>query len=88
MYATKQGEIPFPVTLAGVGMMTVARVDADGGRVALLLPNADTGARQRLAMVDLRLRPGLPLAWFGGALAVLMALLAFGAPAPEARRRD
>lgn len=83
VYATSRGTRPFAATLAGFGPMTVAGVDADGGRVALMLPNRDPARVSRVGIFDVRLRPGLPLAWFGAAVALAMFLLGLRAPAPR-----
>jgi hypothetical protein len=86
VYATPKGTRPFAATLAGFGPMTVAGIDADGGRVALMLPNHDPARVSRVAVIDVRLRPGLPLAWFGAAAALAMFLLGLRAPAPRPAR--
>ena len=73
MLATQHGEVPFSVMLPGIGPTSVAGMDADHGRVALVLPN-EGGVTQRVALFELRLRPGLPLAWFGALVAVVLGL--------------
>lgn len=88
MYAMKQATTPFPARSAALGPVAVGKIDADNGRVAVMLPApAEGGGKvQRTAIFDLHLRPVLPLAWVGAGLAVLFFLLGLLAPDREAAR--
>jgi hypothetical protein len=71
VHASAQGEEPIPVAVQGVGSILIAGMDADHGRVALLVPGA---GEKRLAPADrftLVRRPGLELAWVGLGFALL-----------------
>jgi hypothetical protein len=70
VFATRQGESPFAAEAAGFGPIAVVRIDADHGRVGLVLPRLSSNDVARIADVDLRLRPALPFAWAGAALAL------------------
>jgi len=84
MIASAGGSQPFAVTARGLGPIALARIDADGGRVAVLLSSQSRAATTKVALVALRLRPGLPLAWVGAALALVTTLFALGGRArPE-----
>lgn len=84
MTASAKGEAPFPVTVDGFGQIAVAAVDADNGRVGLLLPGGLTSASAvRTVLFELRLRPLLPLAWAGAAVALIAFLLTLAAPEPK-----
>ena len=72
--ASARGEEPVPVMVDGVGSILVAGMDADHGRVALLIPSAGGPSPVAAASITLALRPALELAWLGLALA-LVALL-------------
>ena len=74
VHASAQGEQPIPVRVEGVGSILVAGMDADNGRVALLVPGAGGKPSAAAARVTLALRPGLELGWIGLALG-LVALL-------------
>jgi hypothetical protein len=71
VYASATGELPFSATAEGFGPIAVARIDADHGRVGLMLPQLSEGVVSRTAALDLRLRPGLPIAWAGLAFALV-----------------
>ena len=85
MYATPQGTTPFAAVAEGLGPIAVGKVDADNGRIALMLPTPSTSAVTRTATVNLHTRPALPWAWAGGALVALAFLLGFAAPPGRAR---
>lgn len=88
MYAMKQATTPFPARSAALGPVALGKIDADNGRVAVMLPAPAEGAGrvQRTAIFDLHLRPVLPLAWVGAGLAVLFFLLGLAAPERETHR--
>jgi hypothetical protein len=79
--ATQHGELPFAAQARGFGPIAVAGIQADAGRVGLMLPQLAGEGVQRIALVDVRLRPALPLAWFGALLALLGFAFAFVGPA-------
>lgn len=85
MYATAQGTTPFAALAEGLGPIAVGKVDADNGRIALMLPTPSTSAVTRTATVNLHTRPALRYAWAGGALVAIAFLLGFAAP-PERPR--
>lgn len=69
--ANAKGEISFSDIVEGYGPIAIAGVDADNGRVGLVLPTTSSSGVARSALIDLRLRPALPLAWTGAALCLL-----------------
>ena len=77
--ATAHGEEPFPTDVAGLGKVMVAGIDADHGRVALLIPGA-AAVGPTVASLSLGLRPALPLAWAGLALSTIALLTAIPWP--------
>jgi hypothetical protein len=82
--ATQKGEMPFAANAKGFGPIAVARFDPDNHRVGLVLPVAPSAKHELL--LDLRLRPGLPFAWAGAALALVGFLLGLVSTG-ETRRR-
>ncbi len=83
MTATDKGESPLPATVEGFGPIAVAAVDADNGRVGLLLPSGATTANvTRTVLLELRTRPLLPGVWIGCAIALVGFLLAAAGPEP------
>ncbi len=86
VFATQHGEVPFAAEAGGFGPIAVAGIDADHGRVGLILPQLSDGNVTRIATVDLRLRPALPFAWAGAALALLGFVLGI-VPAGRMARR-
>jgi len=62
-----------PVRVAGLGEVSVGRIDADNKRVGMLLPGA--GATS-LAVVEFSTKPLVNLVWIGALLTVLGAILA------------
>ncbi len=84
--ATPKGEIPFAAEARGYGPIAVAGIDADHGRVGLMLPRMSEAGLTRVATLDVRLRPALPVAWLGATLALLAFLFGLAArPAAPAR---
>jgi hypothetical protein len=87
VYATGQGEIPFAAEARGLGPIAVAGIDADHGRVGLMLPQLSEANVSRAAALDMRLRPALPVAWAGAVLALLAFVFSLAArPGTPARR--
>jgi hypothetical protein len=84
MMATAEGEESFAVTIPGVGPVSVGKIDADHGRVGLVVPGAAPEPARTQVLLDVRLRPMLPLAWAAAALA----LLAFLASLRGGRREE
>lgn len=83
MTASDKGESPLPATVEGFGPIAVAAVDADNGRVGLLLPSgATTASVVRTALLELRTRPLLPGVWIGCAVALVGFLLVAAGPGP------
>jgi hypothetical protein len=76
VYATSHGETPFAAEARGFGPIAVAGIDADHGRVGIMLPKLSETNVTRVAVIGLRLRPALPLAWAAAAVALLA--MAFG----------
>ena len=74
--ATSKGEEPIPVVVDGVGSIVVAGMDADHGRVALVIPGLaqESVSVPAAAHVTLALRPGLEAAWVGLAIGLLALL--------------
>jgi hypothetical protein len=83
MFAKAQFTTPFPAISRALGPIAVGKIDADNGRIAILLPTPSESAVRRTALISLHTRPALPIAWLGGALAVLGLLLGFAAPREE-----
>ena len=86
VFATAHGETPFAVMARGFGPIAIAGIDADHGRVGLILPQLSEANVSRVATLDLRLRPALPVAWGGAILALLAFVLGLVAPAPSRLR--
>jgi hypothetical protein len=76
VHASSQGEEPIPVAVQGVGSILIAGMDADHGRVALLVPGAGEKPVAPADRFTLARRPGLELAWVGLGFA-LLALMPF-----------
>lgn len=85
MYATPEGTTPFAAASEALGPIAVGKVDADNGRIALMLPTPSAAAVTRTATVGLLTRPALPVAWLGGALVAIAFLLGIAAPSERAR---
>lgn len=68
--ATRHGEEPFAVELAGVGRIAVAGIDADQKRVGLMMPRGREGPVPSTAAFLVRRRPTLIAAWVGAVLAI------------------
>lgn len=71
MFVSSKGEVPFAAEAPGIGPVAVARIDADQGRVGIVLSQMSEAVSSRVASLDVRLRPALPVAWVGLALALL-----------------
>jgi cytochrome c-type biogenesis protein CcmF len=69
------GNESVPVDVPGLGRVTLAGVDADHGRAALLLPGA-AAARPDVAVVELSRKPLVNLVWIGALLTLAASLLA------------
>jgi len=84
MYATSAGTTPFAAVSEALGPIAIGKVDADNGRIALMLPMPSATGARRTAIVALLTRPGLPVAWLGGALVVAAFLLGVVPPVGRA----
>jgi hypothetical protein len=82
--ATRQGSTPFAAQIPGVGPVAVARMDADAGRIAIMMPGLNREPGPSTATLRLQLRPGLEVAWGALGVAILAALLALFSAAPSA----
>lgn len=87
VYASSKGEIPFAAQATGFGPIALAGIDADRGRVGLMLPALSDAPVMRTASVDLRMRPALPVAWAGAVLALLAFVFSVLAPGTARPRR-
>lgn len=83
--AHDKGEVPFAATSSAMGPISVAGMDADNGRVALMFSSVEPPAAH-VALVDIRLRPALELAWLASLVALVGLLLSLVAPAGATRR--
>jgi cytochrome c biogenesis factor len=72
--AGPSGLHPVPAVVPEVGSITLQRMDADHGRIAVSLPAASVGAG--VAVVDLSTKPFINLVWIGVLLAFLGTALA------------
>lgn len=85
--ATSAGSTPFAAEIPGMGPVAVARMDADGGRVALMMAGLEAPPARSVATLRMQLRPGLEIAWGALALALVGLLLALtGRSNPDAHR--
>ncbi len=80
--SSPQGSQPVPVSLAGIGEFRIARLDADNGRIAVVLPG---GAAADLAIVEFSTKPLVNLVWIGALLTLLGSALAGVRRATEQR---
>jgi cytochrome c biogenesis factor len=71
--ADAQGTRPLPVEVAGLGQVTVGRIDADRKRVGVLLPGAGAASQ---AVLEFSTKPLVNLVWVGALLTLLGAALA------------
>ena len=89
MSAGPQGTRPLDAWVPDLGPLHVVRIDADRGRVAVLLPGATTPAA---AVVELSTHPFVNLIWIGALLALIGSAMAgvrrAAERAPEPRRRS
>lgn len=79
MYATAEGTTPFPAMAEGLGPVLVGKVDADNGRIALMLPTPSSSGVRRSVIANLHTRPMLEWAWAGGALVAVAFVLGLAA---------
>ncbi len=88
MRADAQGTRALPVEVAGLGQVTVERIDADRKRVGVLLPGAGAASQ---AVLEFSTKPLVNLVWVGALITLLGAALAGLRRAievvPGARRR-
>jgi cytochrome c-type biogenesis protein CcmF len=84
--AGPQGSRPLDALLPDLGAFHVARIDADRGRVAVVLPG---GAAAKAVVVELSTHPFVNLVWIGALLALIGSALAglrrAAEPAPKRR---
>ena len=73
MSADRAGTRPLPAGSAGLGTVSVARIDADHQRVGILLPGAGAAS---LAVLEFSTKPLVNLVWMGALLTLLGAALA------------
>ena len=71
--AGPQGTRPLDAMIPDLGTLHVARIDADRGRVAVLLPGATTPAR---AVVELSTHPFVNMVWIGALIALIGSAMA------------
>ncbi len=83
--AHDKGEVPFAATSKAMGPISVAGMDADNGRVALMFSSVEPPA-SHVALVDIRLRPALQLAWAAAVVALVGLILSFAASGAANRR--
>jgi len=76
--ADSTGMTPFEVLAEGYGPVAIARVDADRGRVGLMLPSVNVSRVTHTAIFEMRARPGLMLAWVGLCVGLVAFLFSFG----------
>lgn len=87
MRATSTATTPYAAVSRDLGPIALGKIDADNGRVALMLPTPSATAVKWNAQFELHTRPALPLAWVGGALVALLFVLGFAAPPDPNRDR-
>lgn len=87
MYAMKNATVPFAAVAEGLGPIAVGKLDADNGRIAIMLPTPSSSAIQRTAIFGLHTRPALPYAWAAGLLALAFALLGLSVPSESPARK-
>jgi cytochrome c-type biogenesis protein CcmF len=74
--ANQQGTQSVPAEVPGLGPLSISRMDADNGRVAVHLPGMADHQDVLTAIVELSTKPMINLVWIGALLALLSALLA------------
>lgn len=84
--ATSAGSTPFAAEIPGMGPVAVARMDADGGRVALMMAGLEAPPARSIATLRMQMRPGLEVAWGAIALVAIGLLLALTARTADDRR--
>jgi hypothetical protein len=73
--ASAEGSRPFPAEVKGIGTIELTRLDADHGRIAVLLPVAQTPAAS-VAILDFSTKPLVNLVWVGALLTLAGTALA------------
>jgi cytochrome c-type biogenesis protein CcmF len=73
MQSDRAGTRPVPTEVTGIGPVSLARIDADGRRVGVLMPG---GPPQRLAVLEFSTKPLINLVWVGALLTLLGTALA------------
>jgi hypothetical protein len=71
--ASAAGSVPVAAEVPGLGTVSLARLDADHGRVAIVPPGAV--AATPVVVVDVSTRPGLTLVWSGALIALIGTVL-------------
>lgn len=84
--ASAAGSVPVAAEVPGLGTVSLARLDADHGRVAIVPPGAS--AATPVAVVDVGTRPGLNMVWSGALLALIGTVLSTVWRARELARED
>jgi hypothetical protein len=73
--AGADGSVPFPAEVNGLGTIRLARLDADHGRIAVMLPGA-APLTARIAILDFSTKPLVNLVWVGALLTLAGTALA------------
>ena len=68
--ASSGGASAVPAEVAGVGPITIARIDADRGRVAIATPSGSS-SQATVATIDFSRKPLVNLVWIGGVIMLL-----------------
>jgi cytochrome c-type biogenesis protein CcmF len=67
--ASAAGSEPFGAEVPGLGMLTLARMDADRGRIAVMLPESPEAAA--VVTIDMSTKPLVNLVWVGALLMLI-----------------
>lgn len=84
--ASATGSQPFAAQIPGVGPVAVARIDADKGRVALMVSGLQVPPGPSFATLRMQLRPGLEAAWGALIVSAVALLLALAGAGSDAKR--
>lgn len=84
--ASATGSQPFAAQIPGVGPVAVARIDADKGRVALMVSGLQVPPGPSFATLRMQMRPGLEVAWGALVVAAVALLLALAGAGADAKR--
>jgi len=84
--ASAAGSVPVAAEVPGLGTVSLARLDADHGRVAIVPPGAL--AATPVVVVDVSTRPGLGMVWSGALIALIGTVLSTVWRAREAAMED